>query len=443
MRILVIGGDAAGMSAASRVRKMLPESEVVVYEAGNYVSYSACGIPYYVGGKVEKFDDLLHYPVSKFEKERRIEVRTGCRVSGINTGNKTVSFGCGGKEGSDAYDTLIIATGARPIVPDLFRNACNLFTMRNLDDLKSLMNNDLEGKEVSIVGGGFVGVEMAEAFVSSKARVTLFQRSGSLLRGLDMEFSDIIRQEMEKNGVSVLMNSPVDEVTMSADGKTVVKSGDLSRSSDILFVAVGIRPNSEIVRGTDIEVDERGAIIVDRHMKTTSADVYAAGDVATTFDMITGSRIYFPLATGSNRSGRIAGYNAGGGSKEYGGVARTEVIKIFSLALGKTGLDVDEAAMEKFDPVSVTIESTSRASYYPGSSALKIKLIADRKTHRVLGCIMLGKDGVAKRTDIVAAAIYGKMTVEEMSEIDYSYSPPFAPAWEPLGVAADVLMKKL
>lgn len=442
-RIIVVGGDAAGMSAASKARRVLPEAEIVVYEAGSFVSYSACGIPFYVSGTVKEFDDLLHYPVSKFIDERNIDVRTESNVTGVNIAKKEITVECRGQKATDIYDRLIIATGARPKIPEMFSDLARFYTMRNLDDLKRLMK-DVKGKrKIAVIGGGYVGVEMSEAFTELGARVSLFQRSGSLLRGMDMEFSDKIRKEMEVNGVTVYLDSPVTAVHQDEDGITTITAGDVTDSFDFLFIATGVTPNSEFADGAGLRKTEFGAIIVDSNMRTSVPDVYAAGDVATTYDMITGRQTYFPLATGSNKSGRVAGNNAAGGSQEYRGIARTEVIKVFSLAIGKTGFSSSQALGEGFTPVEVTISATSRASYYPGSEPLRIKLIADRETQRVLGCIILGKDGVAKRVDVVAAAISGNLTVEDMAAIDYSYSPPFAPAWEPLGVAADVLMKKL
>ncbi|AKA49500.1 hypothetical protein IX51_10800 [uncultured archaeon] len=443
MRIVVIGGDAAGMSAASRARKALPDSEVVVYEAGNFVSYSACGIPFYVSGEVEEFDELLHYPMSKFRDERRIDVRVRSRVTKIMPERKQIVVLSDGKESTDKFDRLVIATGARPRIPGIFEGKKLVYTMRNLDDLNTLMGNINGMKEVIIVGAGYVGLEMAEAFASRGIHVAIFQRSGKVLRGLDGAFSEMIVEELTSKGVEVHLNSPVEAVDESSGEGISVKSGSFRASADMVFLSVGVVPNSEVASGSGIALDSGGAIKVDRTMQTSIKGIYAAGDVATTYERVGGMEIYFPLATGSNRSGRIAGTNAAGGNIEYKGITKTEVVKVFSLNVARTGLNEEEAMEAGFDPVSSTITASSRASYYPGAEELRIKLVGDRKTHRLLGCVMLGKEGVAKRIDVAAAALYAGLTVEDMTGIDYSYSPPFAPAWEPLGVAADVLVKKM
>lgn len=443
MRIVVIGGDAAGMSAASRARKTSPDSEVVVYEAGNYVSYSACGIPFYVGGEIKEFDQLLHYPVSKFREERKIDVNVNSLVTSIDPKSREITVESGDESYKDHYDRLIIATGARPRIPGIFRQHKLVATLRNLDDMNSLLERIEGSREVVIVGAGYVGIEMAEAFTSRGIHATIFQRSDRVLKGLDIDFSNLIVEELRSNGVEVHLNSPVESVVESSEDKISVKAGSLTASADMVLLAVGVVPNSGIAENADIPLDEHGAIRVDRFMRTSVPDIYAAGDVATTYDRVTDSSIYFPLATGSNKGGRIAGFNAAGGNSEYPGITRTEVVKVFSQNVGRTGLDVDDAVMAGFDPVSVSIKSSSRASYYPGSEDLRIKLIGDRKTRKLLGAVILGKEGVAKRIDVVAAALYSGLTVDDMTGIDYSYSPPFAPAWEPLGVAADVLLKKL
>lgn len=431
------------MSAASRARKVLPDSEVVVYEAGNYVSYSACGIPFYVGGEVESFDDLLHYPVSKFIKERNIDVRVKSRVTKISVNSREITVDSGEKTYKDNFDRLIIATGASPRIPEVFTGKKHVFTIRNLDDMNSLLGNLEEAREIIIVGAGYVGLEMAEAFTSKGKHVAIFQRSDRVLRGIDRTFSDLIVEELKSKGVEVHMNSPVETVDDSQENSITVKSGTMTASADLVFLAAGVTPNSQLVLDSGIEVDDSGAIKVNKRMETSVNGIYAAGDVATTWERISGKELYFPLATGSNRSGRVAGMNAAGESAEYTGITKTEVVKVFSLNVGRTGLNEEEAKHAGFDPVSVTITASSRAKYYPGAQQLRIKMTGDRKSHRLLGCEMAGREGVAKRLDVVSAALYSGLTVEDTTGIDYSYSPPFAPAWEPLGVAADVLLKKL
>ncbi len=443
MKVIVAGGDAAGMSAASRVRKYAPDSEIVVYEAGQHVSYSACGMPFYLGGEVREFEDLIHYPVSKFIQERKIDVQLGARVEKLDTSQREVTVNRNGEVFSDHYDRLIIATGASPKIPEIFKGMKNVFTLRHIDDLLPLEEALASIQKIVIVGAGYVGLEIAEALTLMGKEVTVAQRSEYVLRGMDEEFTFMISKELEKNKVNLLLKSPVTSREDSDGRITAVRAGERRLETDAVFVATGVSPNSGFAAEAGIRISKSGAIVVNERMQTSAPMVFAAGDVATTRNIVTGREVYFPLATGSNKSGRIAGENAAGRRSTYAGIAGTEVLKLFDLEIGRTGLDEKEARMNKFRPVSASITATSRASYYPGASPLKIKLIADENSHRFLGGILVGREGVAKRLDVLAAALYSKMKVEDLTRIDYSYSPPFSPAWEPLGVAADVLMGKL
>ncbi len=443
MRVIVVGGDAAGMSAASRVRKYAPESEVVVYEAGKHVSYSACGMPFYLSGDIRDFNDLIHYPVSKFITERKIDVQLESRVENLDTSKKEVVVNRNGETFTDQYNRLIIATGARPSVPEIFRGKSNVFTLRHIDDLLPLEEAMADFQRIAVVGAGYVGMEIAESLTHMGKDVTVVQRSDHILRGYDEEFAHMITQELERNRVRLLLNSPVEGVAESKGAITSLKAGKEKLETDAVFVATGVIPNSEFAARAGIRTAKSGAIVVNERMQTSAPQVFAAGDVATTTNIVTGRETYFPLATGSNRNGRIAGENAAGRRSTYAGTAGTEVVKLFDLEIGRTGLDEKQAKLNKFRPVSASILATSRASYYPGAAALKIKLVADENTHRLLGGMLVGKEGVAKRLDVIAAALYSKLRVEDLTRIDYSYSPPFSPAWEPLGVAADVLLRQL
>lgn len=443
MRVIVIGGDAAGMSAASRVRKFSPDCEIVVYEAGKHVSYSACGMPFYLSGSVREFNDLIHYPVSKFVTERKIDVHLESRVESIDTSRREVVVNRNDGTSTDRYDRLIIATGARAFIPDVFKAKTNVYTLRHIDELLPLEESLNDAQKIVVVGAGYVGLEIAEALAQIGKDVTVAQRSEHVLRGFDSEFTSMITQELEKNKVKLMLQSPVTSVEAKNGKITSVKAGEKQVETDAVFVATGIIPNSEFAAKAGIRLSKSGAILVNERMQTSAPQIYAAGDVATTRNIVTGKDVYFPLATGSNKSGRIAGENAAGRRTEYAGIAGTEVVKVFDLEVGRTGLDEKEAKENKFRPVSASILATSRASYYPGAAPLKIKLVADENSHRLLGGMLVGKEGVSKRLDILAAALYGRMKVEDLTRIDYSYSPPFSPAWEPLGVAADVLMRQL
>ncbi len=442
-RFIVIGGDASGMSAASRIRKRRPESEVVVYEAGEYVSYSACGMPYHIGGVVPNFEDLIHYDIAKFRDERHIEVRLKCRVKSIDPKSRTIVYEKDGNNFTDRYDRLVIATGASPKVPPAIRTSPGVYTLRTLNDLKPLERAIAASRHITVLGAGYIGLELSEALRSREKEVVVVQHSAKLLRGYDTDLSSQIERELLDHGVKLEMNAEISQAEGSEGNLTVTTTSGKRFKTDMIIAAVGVKPNSEFASDAGIELGASGAIRVNKFMETNLPGIYAAGDVATTFNRITGKETYMPLATGSNKSGRVAGENAAGGHKEYPGIVGTEVIKVFSLEIGKTGLDQASALQEGFDPVSAIITSTSRSSYYPGSQNITIKMVGDLKTGKLLGAEMIGKEGVAKRIDIVAAALYSGLSVEDMTGIDYSYSPPFAPTWEPILVAADVLLGKM
>ncbi|MEM0156686.1 MAG: FAD-dependent oxidoreductase [Thermoplasmataceae archaeon] len=442
-RFIVIGGDAAGMSAASRIRKRQPESDVVVYEAGRYVSYSACGMPFHIGGVVKDFNSLIHYSVEKFRKERNIEVKLESTVTSIDRKSREITFTSHDKTGKDHYDHLVIATGASARIPENLRTLPHVYTLRTLNDLQGFESALDKVKDVTIVGAGYIGLELAESMRNRDKNVRIVQRSNRILRGFDTQLSGTIMDEVIANKVQILMNTEIKQVVQSEGNLKISLSNGESLTTQLILVATGVTPNSNIARDSGLELGVAGAIKVNEYMETSDPLIFAAGDVASSYNMITGREVYMPLATGSNKSGRIAGENAAGGRSKFAGIAGTEVVKVFSLEVGKTGLDHDSALSEGFDAVSSTITSTSRSSYYPGSSPLTIKMTADRKSRRVLGAEIIGHEGVAKRIDVVATAIYSKLTVDDMLGVDYSYSPPFAPTWEPVLVAADVLSGKL
>ncbi|MCL4307570.1 MAG: FAD-dependent oxidoreductase [Candidatus Thermoplasmatota archaeon] len=442
-RFIVVGGDAAGMSAASRIRKRRPESEVVVYEAGQYVSYSACGMPFHIGGVVKEFNSLVHYSVEKFRKERNIEIKLGATVTAINRSTREITFTSQGTAGKDHYDHLVIATGASAKVPENLRGVPHVYTLRTLNDLQGFESALDSVQDVTIVGAGYIGLELAESMRSRGKMARIIQHSDRILRGFDKQLSGAIMDEVLTNSVQILMNTEIRQVEEFGGNLKVSLSNGESFNTQMIVVATGVRPNSQMAKDAGLELGVSGTIRVNEYMETSDPLIFAAGDVACSYNMITGKEVYMPLATGSNKSGRIAGENAAGGRSKFAGIAGTEVVKVFSLEVGKTGLDHDEAISEGFDAVSSTITSTSRSSYYPGSSPLTIKMTADRKSRRVLGAEIIGHEGVAKRIDVVATAIYSKLTVDDMLGVDYSYSPPFAPTWEPILVAADVLSGKL
>ncbi|MFB6093712.1 MAG: FAD-dependent oxidoreductase [Halanaeroarchaeum sp.] len=446
---VVIGGDAAGMSAASKARRADPERAVIVFEKGEWVSYGACGLPYYVKGEIEDLEEIVAVPPERFREERDIDLRTNHEVTEIDPDEKTVAVD--GPEGivEQEYGDLLIATGASPVVPTFDGVELeDVYTIRDPPSgrriREAVERDEPERPEtVGIVGGGYIGVEMAEAFRGRGLDVHVFEMLDHVLDPFGDVVADRVEEELRENGVSLHLDTTVEgfegEETVEA-----VRTDDETVPVDVVVIGVGVQANSALAEEAGIEVGDTGAIAVDEYGETSAEDVYAAGDCAEAEHVVTGEPQHVPLALTANRAGRAIGQTVTGDPTPTGPIAGTAVVKAFDLEAGRTGITDEERAREAgFDPVSVSITSKSRAGYYPGGSAVEIALTADRESGRVIGASMVGEEGVTKRVDTVTTAIYGEMTVEEVEYLDLSYAPPFGPTWDPVLTAAKVLHGKL
>jgi NADPH-dependent 2,4-dienoyl-CoA reductase/sulfur reductase-like enzyme len=460
-KILVIGGVAAGTSAASKAKRIDPDADVRIIQDEKVVSYGACGMPYVIEGLVNDFQQLIERPADIFKKEYRIDVITNTRAQRIDRAKKKVyAIDLQSRvETSYDYDSLVISTGARAIVPNIKgvdqTDGEDIFLIRNYEDGLKIYDSK-KAKNAStcvIVGAGLVGLEMIEAFKKRSPRrkmdITVVERSDHVLPTmLDKNMAKIVQKELESNGVKVITGEQVEEIVGSSSRtddnvKTVKTNTNRQIDTDFILLGTGVRPNSEIAKDAGIEIGYANAIKVNDYMRTNVPDIFSAGDCTTARSYITNEDTYLPLGTTANRQGRVAGENAAGGSARFRGIAGSAITKVFDLYIGKTGLTRQEALNYGFDPIEEEIESVTRAGYYPGSKPIWIKIIADRKSARILGSQIIGGEGVKERIDLIALALLLKADIRDLSSYDACYVPPASPVWEPLNIAASQTTKQL
>ena len=446
MNFVVIGGDAAGMSAASRAKRNQPDMEVTVLEQTDDVSYSACGMPYNIAEANRDMDDLVVRHARVFREKQGIDLRTGHCVEAIDPAAKIVK----GRASNDddfqvPYDKLLIATGASPIVPHLpgFYQE-GVLGLKTLEDGRKIREFivDHHVKKVVIIGMGYIALEMCEALRSRDMEVELIKPRPVFLPWMNDTLSAMVKEEIERHGVNMYPGHDVERIEKVDEGLKLLCS-DLELDAQMVIVAIGVTPNSQIAEKAGLELGPHGAIAVDKTLLTSNRDIYSAGDCADAYHVVTGKKTWIPLALRANRGGWAVADNITGKAVSLQGVAGTAVFKVFDLQVGRTGLDVKEARDAGFDPVEVAIRSRTRAHAHPGSSTMGVQMIGDKKSGLLLGVQMVGREGVAHRINAPALALHAKMTVEMFSQSDLAYAPPFGPVWDPMLTAANQLMKKM
>jgi len=450
MKFVVIGGDAAGMSAASRAKRNQPEMEVTVLEKSNDVSYSACGMPYNIADPERPIDDLVVRSAEVFREKQGLNLLTGHLVESLDVLNKTVSGTSNeGNNFTIPYDKLLIATGASPILPDLPGfDLPGVFALKSLEDGRKikqfLTENDV--KKVIIIGMGYIALEMCEALRARDIDVEMIKPRPIFLPWIDERLAEVVKQEVEKKRVILHCGHPIEKIELineSSHRVLRVVSDSLTLEGEMVLTAVGVTPNSDFAAASGLELGVNRSISVNPGLLTSNKDIYAAGDCADSFHVVTGEKTYIPLALRANRAGWAVADNVSGKKIGLPGVAGTAVFKVFDLEVARTGLNVAEAVENGFDPIEIYIKTRSRAHAHPGSSTIHLHMVADRKTGRVLGTQMVGKEGVAHRINAIAVALFSKMTVAQFSETDLAYAPPFSPVWDPLLTSANQLLKKM
>lgn len=435
-RLLVIGGDAGGMAAASQARRRKPYMEIVALEKGNRTSYSACGIPYLVAGDVKSADELIARTPEEFRDNHRIDVRMHHEVMGIDLDARKVEVHDHARQRTFqlGFDLLQIGTGARPIRPDIPGiDLPHIHGVQTVDDGVALLERARQSncKKVAVIGGGYIGIEMAEAFVRWGAEVTLLEGDDQLMRTMDPDMAAPIAKAMRGQGIDVRLGvraQGFDEKQVHTDAGPV--------DADLVVLGLGVAPNSELAGDAGVTLGVRRAIRVNRRQQTSVDGVYAAGDCAESFHRVSQRQVHVALGTVANKQGRVAGINLGGGYATFPGVVGTAITKVCSTEIARTGLNEAEATRNGFGYEAVTISSTTRAGYFPEAKPISIKLLAEHGSRRVLGAQIVGEEGAAKRIDVLATAVTAEMTVDDIIDLDLAYAPPFSGVWDAVHIAA-------
>jgi NADPH-dependent 2,4-dienoyl-CoA reductase/sulfur reductase-like enzyme len=441
VRLVVIGGNAAGMSAASQARRRLGADrlEIVAFERGGFTSYSSCGIPYWVGDVVDGPDALVTRAPATFRDKYAVDVRLRHEVVGIDLDRREVVAHGPDGETRCGFDQLVFAAGAVPVRPDWAGGDIGgVFGVQTLDDgaaVRSWLAGDARPTTAVVVGGGYIGVELAEALVRRGLRVTLVEAAPQPMSTVDADMAAMVTDAIRGLGVDVRTDEPV-RALETEDGRVsavVTDAGPVP--ADIVVLGLGVRPNAGLARDAGIPVGPTGGVVTDLRMRCGDG-LWAAGDCVQTVHRVSGRPAYVPLGTHANKQGRVAGINLGGGYATFPGVVGTAVTKVCDLEIGRTGLSTKEAEAAGFAVVTAKVDSTNRAGYFPGAVAMTVKLIAEQKTGRLLGAQIVGRAEAAKRIDALAVALWNGMTVEEMTALDLGYAPPYAPVWDPVLIAA-------
>lgn len=440
MKLLVIGGVAASMSAASKLRRMDDQAEITVYEKGRFLSYGACGLPYYISGENDDYRKMIARTQEQFS-ERNIKTHLQHEVLKVDTNKKeiTVKDLTSGEIFSDRYDKLMIGTGTFPIMPPFpgagLENVHVLKTMEDGMALKEISGKS-EVKDVVIVGGGYIGIEVVEAMKTLGKNVRVIEMGERILAPFDKEITDIAEKEIRDHGVELNLGEKVE--SFIGNGKVEsVKTHKGTYKADLVLVAVGVKPATKFLGGSGIELAENGAIIIDREMRTNVEGVYAAGDCAQVYHRLLEENDYIPLGTNANKCGRLAGANIAGSHEKYVGTLGSAAIKIFDMELGRTGLSEEDAKKLGLAYTTEFVKAADHPGYYPNQTPIWIKLICEKGTNRILGAHAIGNKGVVLRIDVFAVAIHNKMTAEELGMVDLCYAPPFAGVWDAVHIASN------
>ena len=440
MRVIIVCAVAAGMSAAAKLKRMKPEYDVVVYEKTDVVSFGACGLPYFVGGFFDDANNMIARSAEKF-RETGIDLNVFHEVVKVDTEAKKVTVRNleTNVEFEDSYDKLMIATGASSIIPPIknvkLENVSTLKTMEDGIKVKELLNKE-ENQKVAIIGAGFIGLEAVEAAKQLGKEVRVFQ-SRVLAQVFDKEITDVLEEEIKKHDVDLRLEELVSELVGETKvEKIITNKGEYE--ADVVIIATGVRPNTSFLKDTSIEMLPNGAIIVDEFGRTSVEDIYAAGDCATIQNIVTGQDSYVPLATGANKLGRIVGENLAGANNSFQGSLGSSCIKVMDMEAASTGMTESQAQKLGINYKAKFISDFNQTNYYPGRDKIYVKLVYDADTKVILGGQVAGFKDSVQRCNVIAAAIFGKLTTNQLGMLDLCYAPPFARTWDVLNVAGNV-----
>ena len=447
MKVVIIGGVAAGATAAARLRRLSEEAEIIIIERSGFISYANCGLPYYIGGVITDKKDLTLQTPQSFWRRFRIEARVRSEALSIDRAGKSVRIKDleSGRIYDESYDFLLLSPGAEAVIPDLpgIRSG-RILTLRHTEDsfaIKDMADKHQGGKAI-VIGGGFIGLETAENLVHSGLSVTLIQRSDHVMKPFDSDMAAFLHKELRRNGVSLHLNTSLTGFQEDDDGITAIT--DKGRfKADFAVLAIGVRPDSRLAKEAGLETDSRGSIIVDDSMRTSDPAIYAAGDAVAVMSKATGERGMIALAGPANKEGRIVADNIVGIGSRYRGGTGVSVLKLFSLTAAAAGMNEETAMARGLDYDTVFTYQGSHASYYPGAQSMMIKLIYEKPSGRILGAEAVGKDGVDKRIDTISMAVALGLTADDLVSLDMAYAPPYSSAKDPMNIAGYIASNKL
>lgn len=448
-KVVVIGGDACGMSAASRAKRRDPELRIVAFEMGENVSYGACGIPYAVSGEIPEIDSLVVLTPEQFEHERGIKAHLHHRVEEIDRGGRKVLVRdlVGDRVFEEPYDQLVYATGAAPIIPPEVNPALpGLFTIRNVTDAHAVRNfiDQKKPKTGLIIGAGYIGLEMTESLVAAGVETTVVDCGGRVMCSAEDEISQVLGKELQAHGVGIVTRSEVaGRITRKGGKLQMGLSSGHEVQAEMVIIGIGVRPMSELAEAAGLKLGVKGAVAVDRNLRTSDPAIFAGGDCAEAFHRVLGRNAYLPLALGANRQGRVIGDNLAGEPTEFPGVLGSAVSKVFGQTVARTGLGFEEARAEGLDVIKVVVRSPSHPGYMPDSGPNLTVVVADRDSKKPVGVQMVGRQGVSRRIDIWGTALATGLSLAEIGDLDLAYAPPYSPVWDPVLVAAQVANKKV
>ena len=440
MKVVIVGGVAGGATAAARIRRLDEQAEIVVFERSGYISYANCGLPYYIGGVIRDADELTLQTPESFDSRFRVNMKVRHEVTAIHPQRKCVSVKNleSGEEFEECYDKLLLSPGARPAVPELPGVDCGrVFTLRTVEDafrIKEFVDSH-QPRSAVMVGGGFIGLEMAENLRELGMEVSIIQRPRQLMTPFDPDMAAFIHTEVRRHGIRLLLGCGVEGFAETGGGMEVRLKDCDPIPADMVILAVGVTPESALAAQAGLELGLKGSILVNERMETSALDIYAVGDAVQVKHVITGEDTLIPLAGPANKQGRIAADNICGGDSRYRGSLGSSVIKVFGMTAASTGINETAARRAGLDADTVILSPMSHAGYYPGGKVMTVKVVFERETYRLLGAQIVGYEGVDKRIDVLATAIQAGMKATELKELDLAYAPPYSSAKDPVNMA--------
>ena len=440
MKVVIVGGVAGGATAAARIRRLNEQAEIVVFERSGYISYANCGLPYYIGDVITDPAELTLQTPAGFWKRFRVDMRVRHEVTAINLDRKTVSVTNleSGEQFEEAYDKLLLSPGAKPTLPGLNGVGLEkLFTLRTVEDtfrIKDYINAN-QPKSAVLAGGGFISLELAENLRALGLDVTIVQRPKQLMNPFDSDMAAFIHSEVRKHGVKLMLGHTVEGFEEADGGVNVLLKDAAPLHADLVVLAIGVTPESELAKAAGLELGVKGSILVNDRMETSAADVYAVGDAVQVKHFVSGEDVVIPLAGPANKQGRIAADNICGVDSRYTGTQGTSVAKIFSVTAASTGLNMKNAEKAGLDADYVILSPMSHAGYYPGGKVMTMKVVFEKESYRLLGAQIVGYDGVDKRMDVLATAIRAGMKATDLKDLELAYAPPYSSAKDPVNMA--------